>query len=31
MVNKFIYKSLSQGHTEYRLQAKEYKKKLCGI
>ena len=23
---EFIYKSLSRGHTEYRLQAKEYKK-----
>ena len=23
---KFIYKSPSQGHTEYKLQAKEYKK-----
>ena len=24
---EFIYKSPSQGHTEYKLQAKEYKKK----
>ena len=24
---EFIYKNLSRGHTEYRLQAKEYKKK----
>ena len=28
---KFIYKSLIQGHTEYRLQAKEYKKKSHSI
>ena len=25
---EFIYKSPSQGHTEYKLQAKEYKKKM---
>ena len=25
---EFIYKSPSQGHTEYKLQAKEYKKKI---
>ena len=25
---EFIYKNLSRGHTGYRLQAKEYKKKV---
>ena len=28
---EFIYKSLNQGHAEYRLHAKEYKKKSHAI
>ena len=30
-MTEFIYRSLSRGHTEYRLQTKEYKKRSHAI